>query len=299
MKNRKRIILLLCLCFLLVCVLCPPIHADVGGGVDWDAKDWGGGQDFDSWGSTANGSIDPFLFLWLFRSLPLPVVIAIIAFGAIAMARNKRQQTRSSSRVSSAPPPAEAKEENLDQLLALDPHFSKDAFLSRASTIFITLQKAWQEKDWKSIRAFEGDSLYYQHEQQLNAFIEKGQTNKVEDIAILSTEIEDFHEDADNQYLNVLLIARYRDYVIEDASEKVVKGNPKTRYRMTYRMTFFRKKSARTEAQTDARVTDCPNCGAPLSIEQNGVCSYCGSSISTGAYQWVLSALTPLAQQTL
>ena len=33
----------------------------------------------------------------------------------------------------------------------------------------------------------------------------------------------------------------------------------------------------------------CPNCGAPNQITSLGKCEYCGSTITTGKYVWILS----------
>ena len=33
----------------------------------------------------------------------------------------------------------------------------------------------------------------------------------------------------------------------------------------------------------------CPNCGAPIKGTSFGVCEYCGSTVTTGMYDWVLS----------
>ena len=37
----------------------------------------------------------------------------------------------------------------------------------------------------------------------------------------------------------------------------------------------------------------CPNCGAPLTGTSFGKCEYCGSIVSTGVHDWVLSNLEP------
>ena len=191
------------------------------------------------------------------------------------------------------------READLTLLLQRDPNFSKSNFLARVSDIFVTLQDAWMKKDWKSIRAFETNQLFHQHEQQLQQFIEKGQTNVVEDISVLETWIAEYQEDAQHQILTAVLRARYRDYLINDENGKVLKGNPKKRYIMTYRMEFLRKVDAKTEDTNVTAATQCPNCGANLSINQNGICEYCGSEVTTGATDWVLNRLTPLRQEVL
>lgn len=299
----------------LLCVILAPLvgHADVGGGVDWGTNDWGGdyggydygGNDYggydyggDDYGNSHSAkSINPFFLYFLFRN-PWMVLILIPLW--YFNSRSSRKKDR--RRFSESNPPSSAwvkpKEEvNLDALLERDPNFSKPEFLLRASDVFIALQQAWTAKDWRGIRAFESNSLYDQHARQLQVYIDKGQTNVVEDISILNTVFDAYEEDRENAYLSIILEARYRDYVIEDESGKVIKGDKESRYIMTYRMQFMRNLEVKTEKATETKVTQCPNCGASLSISQNGICEYCGAEVTTGANQWVLTALQPLQQR--
>jgi hypothetical protein len=35
----------------------------------------------------------------------------------------------------------------------------------------------------------------------------------------------------------------------------------------------------------------CPNCGAPLEINQVGECRYCNAAVTSGRFDWVLSRI--------
>ena len=35
----------------------------------------------------------------------------------------------------------------------------------------------------------------------------------------------------------------------------------------------------------------CPNCGAPLEINQVGECRYCKAAVTSGRFDWVLSRI--------
>ena len=55
-------------------------------------------------------------------------------------------------------------------------------------------------------------------------------------------------------------------------------------------MTFNRKHGVKTEiGRSNKSTTNCPNCGAPTEITSAGQCEYCGSVITTGEHDWVLS----------
>ena len=54
----------------------------------------------------------------------------------------------------------------------------------------------------------------------------------------------------------------------------------------------MRKAGVKTkEGTADTNTTNCPNCGAPTKITSSGKCEYCGSIITTGEHDWVLSGL--------
>ena len=36
---------------------------------------------------------------------------------------------------------------------------------------------------------------------------------------------------------------------------------------------------------------NCPNCGAPLKVNNAGVCEFCGGKITSGEFDWVLSRI--------
>ena len=62
-----------------------------------------------------------------------------------------------------------------------------------------------------------------------------------------------------------------------------------------YKMTFERTKGTLTKKGTEKLdAKNCPNCGAPLKITSSGKCEYCGSIVSTGVHDWVLSNIEPL-----
>ena len=179
-----------------------------------------------------------------------------------------------------------------EQIRQIDPMFSEDNFLSWTKEVFIKLQNAWTKKDWKIIRPFESNELFEQHNSQLQEFIDKGRTNIVERINVTNATLYSFKQDGDKEILKVTLKAVMRDYIIDDTTKKVLEGNPNIDQYMTYRLTFIRKAGVKTKQGTGNKsTTNCPNCGAPTQITSSGQCEYCGSVITIGEHDWVLSNL--------
>jgi len=178
------------------------------------------------------------------------------------------------------------------QIQAIDQYFSVDKFNAWVREVFLKLQQAWTERDWKVIRPFESEELFAQHNQQLEEFIRNNKINVIEKIAVKSCKLVSFAEDGDKEVVKVKLSAVMRDYVIDATSRKVLESDPNKDWYMNYILTFNRKKGVKTqEGLSNKSTTNCPNCGAPTQITSAGQCEYCGSIITTGEHDWVLSDL--------
>ena len=177
-----------------------------------------------------------------------------------------------------------------NQIQTIDPAFSSDKFIGFAREVFMKIQEAWTTKDWKPIRPFESETLFNQHKQQLDEYIRSGKTNVIEKIGIKHCSLHAFQEDGDKEVLVVWLNAVMRDYVIDDATKNVLESDPNRDWYMKYEMVFNRKAGVKTDpGRTGNSITNCPNCGAPTEITSSGQCSYCGSVVTNGEHDWVLT----------
>ena len=176
------------------------------------------------------------------------------------------------------------------EIQAIDPNFSADKFTAWVREVFIKLQQAWSDRDWKKIRPFESEELFSLHNTQLEEYIRGNKINMIEKIGIKTCSLVSFAEDGDKEVVKVRLSAVMRDYVIDATTRKVLESDPNKDWNMTYLMTFNRKKGVKTqEGLSNKSTTNCPNCGAPTEITSAGQCSYCGSVITTGEHDWVLT----------
>ena len=77
------------------------------------------------------------------------------------------------------------------------------------------------------------------------------------------------------------------DYT-EDAQGNHVCGSKKKRTQFSEYWTFVRGRGAAENTKGDAV---CPNCAAELNITMAGECEYCGSKLTSGDFDWVLSEI--------
>lgn len=183
------------------------------------------------------------------------------------------------------------------QVRMTDPDFSAEKFLGWSREVFMKIQEAWTTRDWKVIRPFESETLFNTHKQQLDEYIRLGKINVVEKVGIKHCSLKSFTVDGDKEVMVVALNAILRDYVIDANTRNVLESDPNRDWFMKYELTFNRKAGVKTHpGLSNMSTTNCPNCGAPTEITSSGQCPYCGSVITNGEHDWVLSNLVGVNQ---
>ena len=299
--QRKTILKIIGICFLFVLVfalvlsLSPTVFADAGNNNRYDTSS----------SSSSSSDGDSYLLNWIIYFLfemfgPLPVIILciilLIVFGYLKKTgklkniQNSINSTITSNYSESFNQIVDNTISVSEQIRQIDPEFSSDNFLAWSREVFLKIQQAWTDRNWKVIRPFESNELFNIHNSQLNEYIKNHKINVVEKINISNATLREFRQDGDKEVLVVELHAVMRDYVIDEKTKKVLESNPNKDWYMKYLMTFNRKKGVLTKAGTSNKsTTNCPNCGAPTEITSSGQCEYCDSVITTGEHDWVLS----------
>lgn len=255
------------------------------GSSDWDSSSWDYDYDYDS-GSN---------YTYIGGGSPLPGIIIFIIIVAISMyvkskQKNNWQMPKQQFQTQNYAYKSEEAVEK--EVKAVDELFNKEEFLSWSRDLFVKLQEAWTARDWSTIRVFETNELFEQHHKQLQDYIDRKQINKMERICVKSATLSDFKQTGDKDVLTVILKSRMVDYIIDEETGKVLKGDKVTDRHSTYKLEFIRKTGVKTKpGSNQINTTNCPNCGAPTQITSSGKCEYCGSVITTGEHSWALANL--------
>jgi hypothetical protein len=87
----------------------------------------------------------------------------------------------------------------------------------------------------------------------------------------------------------VRMTATCADYEVDEKTGRMIFGSRSPSQFVEY-WTFQRSVGVQT---TDRSILDrvCPNCGAPLEINQVGECRYCRAAVTSGRFDWVLSRI--------
>ena len=266
--------------------------------------DVGNNNRYEDSGSISSGDGGSFDFGWIIYILfelfgPIPGLIILIIIGIVIFSLKKNGKLGNVVNTINSDNDYNVGINNTasvaNEIRQIDPHFSEDKFIGWAREVFIKIQQAWSDRNWKIIRPFESEELFSQHSAQLEEYIKNNKINKIEKINVNYCELRDFKIDGDKEVLTVELHAIMRDYVVDATTGKVLESDPNKDWHMNYLMTFNRKVGVKTEkGVSNKSTTNCPNCGAPTEITSAGQCEYCRSVITTGEHDWVLSDITSI-----
>jgi predicted lipid-binding transport protein (Tim44 family) len=177
----------------------------------------------------------------------------------------------------------------VEVIRASDPTFDPVVFRHRVEQAFYALQTAWQERDLSASRPFMSPGLYLGWSSQVRQMIDLHKRNVLEGLRIENVEIVGVIHGRVFDDITVRITATCADYEVDDRTGEIVFGSrsPST---FTEYWTFQRSVGAQT---TDRSLLDkvCPNCGAPLEINQIGACRYCKAAVTSGRFDWVLSRI--------
>ena len=186
--------------------------------------------------------------------------------------------------------------DDLAALQAKDPNFNQQMFLDRAQATFFALQKAWMDRNLEPARVYMSDGIYHRWKMQIDQMIAAHKRNVLDNLVIGGVQTVKVTTDPNFDSITVRIDASAADYEVDDtATNKVIYGS-KQNQPFTEYWTFTRSAAARTKAGEGAEVTQCPNCGAPLSISESGVCSYCKATVTSGQFGWVLNNITQASE---
>jgi hypothetical protein len=169
-------------------------------------------------------------------------------------------------------------------------------FLDRAQAAFFALQKAWMDRNLEPARVYMSDGIYHRWKNQIDAMIAAHKKNILDNLVIGGVQIVKAQSDRNFDSITVRIDASAADYEVNETSANKVIFGSRNDQPFTEYWTFTRNAAARTKAGEGAEVTQCPNCGAPLSINESGVCSYCKATVTSGQFGWVLDNITQASE---
>jgi predicted lipid-binding transport protein (Tim44 family) len=184
---------------------------------------------------------------------------------------------------------AESPEEGIARIRAADPAFEPQAFLNRAHQGFMALEQCWMDRNLDEGRVYMSPGLYMSWSAQVQQLIQLHKKNILENLRVTNMQIARVGHSDGFDNVTVRVDAICADYEVDEGTGKVIFGSKHESPFAEY-WTFQRSTAAQTK---DGGIIEkvCPNCGAPLQINQVGECQYCKAGVTSGQFDWVLSRI--------
>jgi len=309
MKTLTKRIITVCIVFTLcLAVLMPSASADFGSfsgesDFSYDYNDYD--YDYDYGGSYDDDLGDAIAFgtgLMLGGgggSSSLGAIIVIVAIVLIIMRNKKRKAGSGHANTIHVGSTGQPQLRGMNEYLAIDPQFDSAAMTQKISNLYVQMQNCWQDKDLEPLRPYFTDTLFTQYDRQADAMRAGGRTNYVERIAVMDVTLQGFYQSGGADFIVARLQTRIVDYTLNDADGTLVSGDRNKEKFMTYEWTLSRPSGKTSGSQSGMKDSKCPNCGAPLDINQSARCPYCDSVITTDDHDFVISAIRGISQRTM
>jgi hypothetical protein len=174
------------------------------------------------------------------------------------------------------------------ELVQADPAVTQAALAARFDLIFGEVNAAWSRRELKTARPYVSDSLFDYLQYWIAAYQKQGLRNVLEGMRIVEWKavkvVRDRHYDA----MTIRLWGTGRDTTVRAATGELVSGDPRRDRAYSEYWTLIRGAGVKGAPRADK---SCPNCGAPLDVNQAGRCEHCGAGITSGEFDWVLSRI--------
>ncbi|MEM6796302.1 MAG: TIM44-like domain-containing protein, partial [Acidobacteriota bacterium] len=165
-----------------------------------------------------------------------------------------------------------------------DPRFGQ-----RFGLIYHELNLAWSGLDLARVRPFLSDGLFDSFTYWIEAYRSQGLRNALEGMRVTRWSYARVIRDRYYDAVTVRFWAEGRDFVVRHPGGEVVSGSARRNREYSEYWTFIRGRGAEGSEITVDR--SCPNCGAALKVSMSGECAHCGSEITSGRFDWVLSKI--------
>jgi predicted lipid-binding transport protein (Tim44 family) len=131
-------------------------------------------------------------------------------------------------------------EKGLQQIRLFDQNFDIDAFKETVQDIFFRIQAAWMNRSPDGTEKILTEEMANYMAGEFALMKQKGQINRLENIAVRKVEIAEAWQEAGKEYITVLFTANLLDYSVDEKSGEVVAGDRRNPVKFEEFWTFCR-----------------------------------------------------------
>jgi hypothetical protein len=174
------------------------------------------------------------------------------------------------------------------ELVREDPAITQEALHARLQLIYNELNAGWTRGDLKGVRPFVSDGLFDYLQYWMTSYRQQGVRNVLEGMRLAEWKLARLVRDASFDSLTFRIWGSGRDFMARQKTGEVVSGDPHTDRFYSEYWTLIRGSAVRGAPRADK---SCPHCGASLDVNMAGECEHCGTKVTSGDFDWVLSKI--------
>ncbi|HZL37826.1 MAG TPA: transporter, partial [Tepidisphaeraceae bacterium] len=227
-----------------------------------------------------------------YPAITIPLIVVGIILYVLYRRQNAGGPTSGAYPPAMAPMAGMARQDVLQGLHQHDPAFDDQAFFQRVNTAFVKIQDAWCRQKLSEVRPFISDGVHERFTLQFAEQKSQGWRDQLDNLRVINIAFAEFETDGLFDELSVKIHAAARDYRVSLADGKPAPG-PSVPNEFVEIWSFLRRRGALTQAGRPGLIEgQCPNCGAPIELNQSANCTHCKALLRSGEYDWVLSEIT-------
>lgn len=265
-------------------------NSDYGGGSSSHSSSSSSSSHSSSYDSHSSGEGNP--------AVAITVIIIVIIVMVVQSKRGKGGGSTGSRAGTPVSTPTSVPCKPMSQYKELDDQFDQAELKEKISNLYVQMQNCWQDRNLESLQPYFTDALFNQMNRSVETMKKLGQTNYVQRIAVLGVDLQGWYQEEGEDHVVAIVRTRIVDFTLDDNSGKLISGDRNKEKFMTYQWDLCRATGAKTKQVEGMETVSCPNCGAPVSINETAKCPYCGSVITVENQDWVISGIRGISQQT-
>ena len=165
--------------------------------------------------------------------------------------------------------------------------FNEAMFKTKVDNIFVKLYTCIMKGDLTDVRHFISEELYNNYINKINELISHNKRKMYDEINVKNTMIINRKILEDKEIIDVEIVSRYMDYIIDINTGDLISGDDTRRIERRNILRFEKK----LNTKDFGIVRKCPGCGASINVNNTGKCEYCDTIFNLDDYDYILVSI--------
>ena len=166
--------------------------------------------------------------------------------------------------------------------------FNEAMFKTKVDNIFVKLYTCVMREDLSDVAHFISDDVQNEFQNKINNLKSQNKRQMYDELNVKNTNILSRRTLEDKEVVEVEIISRYMDYIIDKDTGNTISGDDTRRVEKRNILVFEKK----LDTKEIGLVRRCPGCGASISVNTSGKCDYCDTIFNQEDYDYVLVKLS-------